>query len=332
MKGNVIREDHRMAQLPQGSPNQSPHLGHVPRNSIEYASAHWENLDDESIPDVSETTLPGKYNSTISNILSRHCSEVRLLSDEHIQTTRHFSKKKLKDLIVKHNNEIFSFMTNPEKIPPVMGAAEMIFRRYGHEVPQAKDGQKSIFLKELNLDASLEKSMQDLNEGLKKLKLEGGVEDFMKEMRWMIHQYKTIGEEVLRLETVLFQKIDLLDKVNHRIPMITSLTNNDALPSLVDAFAKYAEEVYQDSKIETIYKDLIESYKKWNICRQILSFQNMLRCDGAEPMCSICLIENISFTIVPCGHTFCATCAKKQNTTCYICRGSIRERVKLYFT
>jgi len=36
--------------------------------------------------------------------------------------------------------------------------------------------------------------------------------------------------------------------------------------------------------------------------------------------------------IVPCGHTFCGGCAKKQNTNCYICRGQIRERIKLYFT
>jgi hypothetical protein len=73
-------------------------------------------------------------------------------------------------------------------------------------------------------------------------------------------------------------------------------------------------------------------YKKWNICRQIISLQNSIKEKNNEPQCAICLSEPISYTIVPCGHTFCSVCSKKQNTTCYICRGIIRERVKLFFT
>lgn len=302
----------------------------APRNSVEYAPALWE---DEMLPDLSIDIhhIPGKYKSTVTNILSKHCAEVKNSAEEMVQSSTHISKKKLKDLITKHNNEIFLFMTHPDKTPHILGNAEMIFRRYGHDIPNLK-GTKSNMLTDLNLDASLEKTILEMNEGLKRNQDGGGLEGFMKQMRWVIHQYKNVGEEVLRLETTLFQKIELLDKLHNRIPMITSLTPNDALPALVESFSKYAESVYQSSQFEENYKELVEQYKKWNMCRQLLLAHNMMRNDGTEPQCSICLNEPISYTIAPCGHTFCGTCSKKQTTSCYICRGQIRERIKLFFT
>jgi len=300
------------------------------RNSIEYADASWE---EDSLPAISlDGSVPGIYRSTVSNILSKHCMEVKLVSEESVQTSAHIAKKKLKDLIAKHNNEIFSFMDNPEKSPNILGTAETIFRRYGHELPSIRGTNRNTMLKELHLNACVDEALVEFNEGLKKnMESGGGIEDFVRQMRWLVTQYKNKGEEVLRLETNLFQKIDMLDKVNSRLPMITSLAQNDELGNVIDAFSKYAQSVYHAAHFEENYKDLVQAYKKWNVCRQLLSFQNVLRCDGAEPACSICLLEPVSAAIVPCGHTFCGTCAKKQNTTCFICRGQIRERIKLYF-
>ena len=296
-------------------------------NRIEYASALWE---EEPLSEFAvDGNVPAKYRSTVSNIMSRHGVEIRLLSEETVPTASHVSKKKLKDLIVKHNNELFSFMGSEKS--SVLETAETIFRRYGQEVPTIKSAGKSAMLKELNLDASLDTALIEIHEGLLKLQGEGGLEDFMAQMRWITSQYKTIGEEVLRLETTLFQKIELLDKLNNRIPLITSLQHNDQLPTLIDAFSEYAKVTFHNSKFEENYKEVVEMYKKWNVCRQVLSFPNMLRSDGSEPQCSICLMDHASYAIVPCCHTFCSNCTKKQNTTCYICRGPIRERVKLYF-
>jgi hypothetical protein len=298
----------------------------------DYASASWE--DGESIPEISldNTVVPGKYKATVSNILSKHCAEVRNLSDEIVQPVVNVSKKKLKELISKHNNEIFAFMARPDKTPHTLGLAEMIFRRYGHDIPSIKGSSPNTVLRDLNLDASMNSVVADFDEGLKKQRGGGGLDDFMRQTRWMYNQYKNVGEEVLRLETVLFKKIDMLDKLNNRIPLITSLGANDALPDLVESFAKYAENIYKSNNFEDTYKELIEAYKKWNICRQIISSNNAFKNDAQEAQCSICLTEAISMAIVPCGHTFCGSCAKKQNTNCYICMGTIRERVKLFFT
>lgn len=304
-----------------------------PSASPEYASVSWENGDGESIPDFQlDTTVPGKFKSTISNILSKHCSEVKNASEEIIQPISNIPKKKLRELIQKHNNEVFSFMTRPDKTPHMIGLAETLFRRYGHEVPTIKGNSTASVLRDLNLDISMCNITSLFDEGLKKQTDEGGLEDFLKQTRWMFTQYKNIGEEVLRLETNLYQKIDLLDKLNSRIPMITSLSNNEVLPELIETFTKYADSVYKSSQIEDSYKELVEAYKKWNICRQIISLHNNFKNETHDPQCAICLTDPVITAIVPCGHTFCGNCIKKQNTTCYICRGTIRERIKLYFT
>ena len=301
--------------------------------SPEYASESWENGDGETIPNFTlDTTLTGKYKATISNILSKHCVEVKNSSDELVQPITSISKKKLKELITKHNNDMFSFLARPDKTPHMIGLAETIFRRYGHEVPTIKGNNTNTFLRDLNLDASMCTVVTSFDEGLKKIKGEGGLEDFINQTRWIFNQYKNIGEEVLRLETILFQKIDLLDKLNSRTPMITSLTNNEVLPELIDTFTKYADTVYKSTQIEDTYKELVEAYKKWNICRQIISVNNNFKNETHDPQCSICLSDPVTTAIVPCGHTFCGNCIKKQNINCYMCRGTIRERIKLFFT
>lgn len=301
-----------------------------------------ENLiaepDEDGVPEFhldSAAPSTGKFKTAVSNILSKHCSEVKNASDEIVQSSVSVSKKKLKELVHKHNNEVFAFLARPDKTPHVLGIAESIFRKYNHEVPSIKGCHPNTVLRDLNLDASMNEVVCEFDDGLQKQCQEGeapGLQPFMRQLRWMFHQYKNIGEEVLRQETNLYQKLEHLDKLQQRMPLLTSLAANEALPSLLESYGNYAESVYKSMTIEEDYKQLIELYKKWNICRQIISLQHTMRQDTTEPQCAICLMEPVSFVIVPCGHTFCSNCSKKQNTTCYICRGTIRERVKLYFT
>ena len=288
-------------------------------------------LNENNIPEITlDNTNPGKFKTTVTNILSKHCSEIKISSDDIIQPIN-VAKKKLKDLITKHNNEIFSFMSRPDKSPEIFGIAETIFRKYGHDVPSINGNTTHTILRDLNLNTSMNTIVSEFDDNLKKIG-EGGIDSFMKQNRWIFTQYKNIGEEILRQEIILHQKIDVLDKLNNRMPFITGLTNNEVLPELIDIFSKYSESIYVSCKLDENYIELVELYKKWNICRQIVTLHQIMKSNTNEPQCSICLTEPVSYAIVPCGHTFCSNCSKKQNTNCYMCRGIIRERIKLYFT
>ena len=296
------------------------------QNQISHNYGVW---DEDNVPEITLDNVPGKFKTTVTNILTKQCCELKTASDNLLQSST-ISKKKLKDLITKHNNEIFAFMSRPDKTPHLIGIAETIFRRYGHEIPTIHGNTTNNVLKDLHLDTSVDMIVSYFDENLKTVG-SGNLDNFMKQMKWIFNQYRIIGEEILRQETVLHQKLEMLDRLHNRIPLITGLTTNDVLPELIDTFGKYAESVYKTCKIDENYVDLVELYKKWNICRQIVTSYNIKNTIN-EPQCSICLEESVSYAIVPCGHTFCSICSKKQNTNCYICRGTIRERIKLYFT
>jgi len=308
-------------------------MSYAARDPEQYASSSsssWEQEDPLSEMAMETTTMTGKYNNTVTNILTKHCSEIRSQCDDILPSLISFSKKKLKDLIHKHNNEIFSFLTHPDKIPNLLSNAEGIFRKYGQPVPTLKGVSAQQSLRDLQVDVSLDAVIEHIEYNLSIQKCSGSLNTLLKQLRWLFQEYKNTGEEVLRLETTLFQKMEMLDKIHQRLPSLMNLTENHSLPSLIDAFSTYAKEAFQHAHFEENYIQLVETYKKWNVCRQIISEQQAMK-ESTDPSCAICLLDTVSYAIVPCGHTFCSSCSKKQNTTCYICRGVIRERLKLYF-
>jgi len=72
-------------------------------------------------------------------------------------------------------------------------------------------------------------------------------------------------------------------------------------------------------------------YSKFIYLKDILKTIRTIDLAEKEPLCSVCLCESVGYAFVPCGHTFCMTCIKRQSISCGICRTNIRDRVKLYF-
>ena len=47
--------------------------------------------------------------------------------------------------------------------------------------------------------------------------------------------------------------------------------------------------------------------------------------------CPICIQNEVSVLVVPCGHTYCKQCSMKMETTCFICRQPIIKLSPLFF-
>ena len=282
---------------------------------------------------LSTSTTQGSYSAAVQNIFARHSAEVRGQTEPVVAPLHQVAKRRIRELIAKQNNETFQFLAHPERSPNILGIAETIFRKYGRDVPVLN----RPIGRELNLDSSMNPVILEIEAGLLKLTADvSGNETqplsvLMNQLKWVFNQYKVIGEEVMRLETLLSQKTESLDKLQQRQNIIMTLMPNDALPPLLDAYHEYVRETFESTRIESTYKDLIQAYKMWNILREVISLQQISR-DMKEPLCSICLADPVSHTIAPCGHTFCTQCIRRVNTQCYLCRGPVRERIKLFFT
>jgi len=304
-----------------------------------YASANHDTEDSGSLDFGFLGGSSQSYTTTTQNILSRHASEIRGAVDEITQPLHQVARKRVRELITKHNNLLMCFLipgheSNPgtKQLATSITSAEDLFHKFGREMPFAERITTKIS-EELPLDCSMNGALQEIESGMAKAcTATSPALLLIQQIKWAFQQYKVVGEEVLRLEALLTQKTGVLDKLAERQNIVLHLKTNEALPALLDAFGTYMGQIFDESNFETTYKELAEAYKKWNVLRDIVSLHQSVQTDIREPMCSICLAEPVSHAVAPCGHTFCTGCVRRLNITCYLCRGAVRERVKLFFT
>jgi hypothetical protein len=127
-------------------------------------------------------------------------------------------------------------------------------------------------------------------------------------------------------------KLLTLDTIQKKLDAVLTLSKNDKYNTLMESLEQYVEEVFQENGIESDYREIIENYRKFIHLREMMRIIRFTDSYEKEPLCTICFDNKISHAFVPCGHTFCSNCLKKQSLNCSICRTNVRDRVKLYFS
>ena len=156
--------------------------------------------------------------------------------------------------------------------------------------------------------------------------------EIKKQVNALIELYKETGDKLLDVENQLKMRVEKMDKVQKRVSTVIELQTNEATSELTAALEKYLHVSFQDMGIEPIYKNLIYLYQKHMALREAIQVFKTGGNLANEPTCPICLNDAVGTAISPCGHTFCPTCSKRMVSECGICRGRIRERIKLFFT
>jgi hypothetical protein len=92
----------------------------------------------------------------------------------------------------------------------------------------------------------------------------------------------------------------------------------------------YSSYSSNSSNISTIRQNIINALNMQldDKNKIINGLQKQLENDESNK-CTICFNNTISHCCNPCGHTYCFDCINKTNN-CYICRGNIRNKIKLY--
>jgi len=274
---------------------------------------------------ASGSTTP--YTTVVNNTLYRHLGEIR----EHNQpppTIATSWKKKLRDFITTKNEDLLSFMSKrlPESSP--LSKVSNFMKKYIRNESALSNSNKDKFL-----DISGADRVMFLDELERELQEHGKSKyvELMFQVKHMVESYKATGETIIRLETILQTKLAILDKAVQRLTAVCSLDQNAAFEPLMDSIQTYLTLVFEENKIEETYNEIIAAYKKLFFLREALQFLWTLEGAQRDPLCAICFNEPVQFAMVPCGHTFCSSCVKRQITSCYICRVNVREKIKLYF-
>lgn len=240
-------------------------------------------------------------------------------------------RKRLREMMIRQNETVLSFLTRPLSEHATIGPVENILRRYSFR--QDIDNNSIKTLKQLlDISANNMTQIQDDIENCVLSKGSSKLSDIKKQFNVLVELYKETGEKLMDSENQLKMRIEKMDKIQKRVATIIELQTNDATSELTQALENYLKVSFRDMGIETQYKNVITLYQKHIAIRDAISVFKIGNQTTAEPLCPICISDSITTAISPCGHTFCSGCVKRMVNECGVCRGRIRDRLKLYFT
>lgn len=356
-----------MAANPTFSPAAGANtLLRLESDSSNYAPADLYNFDLNNLNNITDLSEQNNtFSSVILNASIASISGLRCATDRLLQPLHVISRKRLRDIITQGNNNLFSFLKNADnEKTPVFGSSnssiakknfgEYLLKKYGADLAtlkylnREKDNSSS---KDFTIDTNIKTCLNQIQEELsKKSTSESTVENLIQQLRWVTEELTSIGDNIIRLESQISKKMQNIDLISGRANFLGGLQPSSGYTELLDAFSTYVEKLYHDNKIEDDYRELLELYKKWIILKDITGLQKCIQLSSSntsngqynstnggrlgsnEPLCTICLNEPITHAVVPCGHTFCLACIKKQTMTCYICRGVMKDRIKIFIT
>lgn len=296
------------------------------------APADFESAEDSSpsgiLFDIGGHGHSTPYSTAIGGMLNKQIEEIRGKTAATMKLDVAW-KRRFRDFMIKKNNSLLEFIQGDVPSHPVLGRGEILLRRFGN--PQCSSTHPSV--RDMILDVSGETCVEEVNAALTALSGSGPLKDLAAHMTLLHEMYKEAGEDLMTIQNNLKTKMDKLDKLQGKLANLFEIDVNDKYESLMMANEEYLKKVFEDTNIEAEYKALIEAYRKFITLRDTLLITKNFTNVENTPLCGICVEEGVSHVLVPCGHTFCQNCIRKHTSNiCFICRTSIKDKVRMYFS
>jgi hypothetical protein len=233
-------------------------------------------------------------------------------------------------MMIRQNETVLGFLHRPVADHATIGPVEQALRRYA--IREDIDVHAIKPLKQLLVDISGCQQIQEEIEAIVLGKGPSSQQQLKAQVNALIELYKDTGDKLLECENQLKMRLDKMDKVQRRIGNVMELQTNEATPEVVQALEHYLKISFRDMSVEPLYKNLLFLYQKHIALREAIAVFKTGNQLVNEPICPICITDAVTTAIVPCGHTFCNSCSRRMSMECGVCRGRIRERMKLYFS
>jgi len=267
------------------------------------------------------------YSIAVGNIMTKQIEEIRGKAVTALAISGNW-KRRFREFMTKKNNDLVDFLDVTVPSHPVFGRGEILLRRFGN--PQCNPSHPSV--REMIMDISGETYIKEVNDAMLAIGGSGPLKDMAAHTTLMYEMYKDAGEAAIVAQNALKVKLDKLDKLQGKLANLFEIDVNDKYEQLMEANEAYLKQVFEESKIEQDYKDVIEAYRKFLTLRDVLLVTKAFKDTESQPQCSICVEDPVSYALTPCGHTFCQNCIKKHTSNaCFICRANVKDRVRLYF-
>lgn len=146
--------------------------------------------------------------------------------------------------------------------------------------------------------------------------------------------YQAAIARLFTLNESLSRKIQKLEELQIRLKGIADLGADESAESaaLQRSILAYIERCYESYGIKDEYTAFCTEYARFRALRSVIHPHQVAGDLRGVPVCSICTTDRVTAALIPCGHTFCNSCAQKQRSVCYLCRCTVKDRQRLYFS
>jgi hypothetical protein len=233
-------------------------------------------------------------------------------------------KKTFRDFYHKETLSIFQFLDSP--LTPLLQRATQVVKRFG----RADYSANRVKIKDLLLDCACTPYLAVLNSVFQKPSTD--VSGWVQQTRGLIDAWRSATTELQEAEYQLNRTLTTFTDIHQKVKAILLLPEAEGYDQLMNAFEEYVKGVFKTQMVEESYKTYIEALKKVSVLTDSLSAIRAIVNTPVEPLCSVCILEPVCITSVPCGHTFCQQCGNRQTLTCYVCRSPVKDRMRIYLS
>ena len=307
----------------------SPGLHGVVGPNHLFSPADFADADDlrptAVIFDVIGNGNAAQYTTAVNGVLTKHIDEIKQKVSSLVNIPGGW-KRKLREFLGQKNTELLDFLKLSINSHPTLSKGDVIMKRFG----QITSNQNNV--REYMLDISGANAVEKHTNHLSSIRTDDGIKDYVQMTRYIFDEYRAAGDEALAQEVLLRSKLDVFDKIQARLSSILDIDTTPESNALFQATEAYVNSIFEKNQIKEAYTSFIEAYRKFISIRDIVVMSRSIHSVENEPFCGICFIEQVSYALSPCGHTYCQTCMRKQGSACFICRGNIRDKVRIYFS
>jgi len=272
---------------------------------------------------------PVNIMDTTFNLLKKHIQESKTIIDNSVPKLNTIAtlKRLLRDFMGRQLLQTFEFFnSNISSVEP-LHTARTIVKRFGN----VNYNSKAVKVKDLCLDLSCNESIAIINEKLS-ANPATDISGCVTQWKLIVDTWKKSVADLAVAQTTLESKLLQYDEVQKRISYILLLPENDGYQGVLESTHEYLKKSFEGFRIEEAYNLYVNSCKMIYVLQDFVnSFRHLVNAQ-TDPICSVCLTDSVAYASIPCGHTFCTTCSHKQTVACYICRGAVREKIKIYFS
>ena len=231
-------------------------------------------------------------------------------------------RKKIKETITRFNDSFFDFLIRDGEGKDQETVAKM--KNLIGRMSTIPASGRSYF-PELGWDISMNAVVDELETDLD-IKLD----DFKESQKKLTRVYSDTLKELFLIDSRLQEKISKLNQIVDKVQGVLQLEANKELAEMADPMANYLEACLKNNDFSSDFVLFMITYKRWIALYDIIQL-NRVSSATTAPQCCICATADVTHAMIPCGHTFCSGCINKQMSLCYICRTSVRDRLKLHF-